>query len=94
MPQSTLYIQVKPRSRSNRIMRTEAGVVVCVTAPPVEGAANTAVIRALADALSVPKSHLAITSGSTSRFKQVIVNGLSQQELDRRIDAIVAHSPD
>lgn len=75
-------------------MRTEAGVVVCVTAPPVEGAANTAVIRALADALSVPKSHLAITSGSTSRFKQVIVNGLSQQELDRRIDAIVAHSPD
>ena len=85
MPDSTLHITVKPRSPRAGVARTSAGVEVRVNAPPVEGAANVAVIAALAGALGVPKSRLAITAGATGRVKRVTVNGLAQEELDARI---------
>jgi len=44
-----------------------------VRAVPEDGAANTALIRLLAETLGVPKSQLAIASGATQRLKQVRV---------------------
>ena len=90
MPGSTLYITVKPKSPRNEVLRTPEGVVVRVTAPPIEGAANTAVLKALAEALHLPKSRLAITAGSTGRLKRIIVSGLSAQELTD----CIAHLPE
>jgi uncharacterized protein (TIGR00251 family) len=85
---SVLYITVKPKSPKNAVTRTAEGVQVRVTAPPVEGAANTAVIATLARALGVPKSRLAITAGATGRVKRVTVRDLAQEELDARIDCL------
>ncbi|HEX2949351.1 MAG TPA: DUF167 domain-containing protein [Armatimonadota bacterium] len=88
MPDSSLHIIVKPKSSRNSVTRSTEGILVRVTAPPIEGAANTAVIKALAGALMVPKSHLVISAGATGRVKRVVVRGLSQEELARRIAAI------
>ncbi|MHB9025219.1 MAG: DUF167 domain-containing protein [Armatimonadota bacterium] len=85
MPASTLHITVKPKSPRNEVVRSHEGLLVRVTALPVEGAANTAVIETLARALGVPKSRLAITAGASGRVKRVTVDGLSQEELDARI---------
>ena len=85
MPESTLYITVRPKSSRNTITRTAEGITVQVTAAPVEGAANSAVIALLARALGVPKSRLAISAGATGRVKRVTVRGLAQEELDARI---------
>ncbi len=85
MPDSTFHITVKPKSPRAAVSRTAEGVLVRVTAAPVEGAANTAVILALAGALGVPKSRVEITAGATGRLKRVTVHGLAQEELDARL---------
>jgi len=60
-------------------------VVVRVNAPPVDGAANDAVIAALAEALDVPKRDIRIAAGATSRNKSLEIAGLSREEIARRL---------
>jgi len=62
-----------------------SALVVRVSAPPVEGAANEALLRMLSDALGVPASDLAIISGHHSRDKTLRVVGLSAAELQQRL---------
>jgi hypothetical protein len=45
-------------------------------APPVEGAANAALVEVLADALGVSRRAVSIVSGLTSRDKEVRVAGV------------------
>ncbi len=62
-----------------------SALVVRVSAPPVQGAANEALLRMLSDALGVPTSDLAIISGHHSRDKTLRVVGLSAAELKQRL---------
>jgi uncharacterized protein YggU (UPF0235/DUF167 family) len=59
---------------------------VRVGAPAVEGAANNALVRLLADELGVARRDVRIVAGATSRQKLVVVDGLEA-------DAIVARWP-
>jgi len=59
-----------------------------VTAPPVAGAANTAVVRLLAAALGVPPSCVTVVSGLQGRNKIVEVTGLGEIEIQRRLAGI------
>lgn len=88
MADSTLHITVKPKASRTGVARTVDGVQVRVSAPPVEGAANTAVVETLAKALGVPRGRVAITAGATGRVKRVTVRGLTQEELDARVAAL------
>jgi uncharacterized protein len=56
---------------------------VRVAAPPVEGAANAALIAFLAKALGRPRSSLHIVSGETARLKLVEIADLGDEELAR-----------
>ena len=62
-----------------------SALVVRVSAPPVEGAANEALLSMLSDALGVLTSDLAIISGHHSRDKTLRVVGLSASELKQRL---------
>ncbi len=62
-----------------------SAVVVRLSAPPVENAANEALIKMLSEALNVPTSDLAIISGHHSRNKTLRVVGLSAAELKQRL---------
>ena len=53
-------------------------ILVRLNAPPVDGAANEALIAFLSDILDVPRRSIAIVSGQTSRDKRVRVEGLDQ----------------
>lgn len=65
-------MQAKPSSREERVEKTdEAHFVVAVKEPPVEGRANAAIIRALAEHFGVATSCVRIVSGHTSRQKVV-----------------------
>ena len=65
-------LRVIPRARQNKITTDADGTIrVHITAAPVDGAANDAVIRALADFFDVPKSQINIVRGATSRDKVV-----------------------
>ena len=66
-------------------MDGEETVKVRVHAPPVDGEANDAVIRVLADALGLRRSELAIVAGATGRMKVIEAEGLTADEALERL---------
>jgi uncharacterized protein (TIGR00251 family) len=60
-------------------------LLVRVTAPPVDGAANSAVIEVLAGAFDVPRTAIEIVKGSHGRNKIVAIRGMSREQLLRRL---------
>lgn len=66
-----LALRVTPGARSEGIVIADSMLQVKVRARPTEGAANAAVIRLLAGALGLPKSHIELLRGDRSRDKLV-----------------------
>jgi uncharacterized protein (TIGR00251 family) len=54
-----------------------------VAAPPVDGAANEAIIRFFADRLDVPRSRVRLTTGASGRRKVVEIQGIGLEALAR-----------
>jgi uncharacterized protein len=85
---SLLSVAVVPRAGKSSIAQLADGTIqVRIAAPPVDGAANAALLRFLADILDVPRSRLAITSGVSSRRKRVSVGGVAPDEIEIRLQA-------
>jgi uncharacterized protein (TIGR00251 family) len=81
-----LAIRVQPRAKRTGVAGERGGaVVIRVSAPPVEGKANEAVEKLIADKLGVPKSAVAIVRGDSSRDKLVRIDGLSADEARTRL---------
>ena len=79
-------IRVMPRSSRTTVGGLRDGrLLVRVTAPPVDRAANDAAIAALAQALDVPARAVSITSGASARNKVVEVRGLTVAVLAARL---------
>ncbi len=87
----TLRIRVQPRaSRDALAGERDGALVVRLTAPPVEGAANEALGRVLGRALGVAPSRLWIVAGATGRNKRVAVQGVSLADVRARLEAALA----
>jgi hypothetical protein len=56
-------------------------IKLAITAPPVDGKANQAVVEYLAKLFSVPKSSITIVSGETGRNKLIAIRGLSAEQV-------------
>ena len=81
-----LSIKVQPRAAGNAIVGAQGNELkIKVTAPPVDSAANEAVLRLLADKLGCPPGALQLVRGQTSRHKIVAVRGLSAAEVMTRL---------
>ncbi len=84
---ATLSLRIQPRSSRNEAVRMEdGGIKIRLNAPPVDGAANEALIRFLADLLGVPKSGVEIVSGHTSKNKIVRIEGVSQETAEQLLN--------
>ena len=79
-------VHLVPRSSANTIrgVRNEA-LSVRLTAPPVDGAANRALVRFLASQLGVGRNQVEIVSGHKSRVKRIRVNGVSAADVRARL---------
>lgn len=65
-----LSVTVKTNARKNEVAKADDGTYrVAVTASPIEGKANKAVIKLLAEYFDVPKSHIEIIAGHSSKQK-------------------------
>jgi uncharacterized protein len=72
-------VHVQPRaSRSEIIGQHGAALKVRVQAPPIDGAANEALVRLLADSLGVPLRSVRVVAGATSRTKTVEIDGTTE----------------
>jgi uncharacterized protein YggU (UPF0235/DUF167 family) len=56
-----------------------------VAAPPVDDAANEALVRFLAERLEVTRDALTLAAGRTGRSKVIVVQGLSPAQVERRL---------
>jgi uncharacterized protein YggU (UPF0235/DUF167 family) len=54
-------------------------------APPVDGAANEALVALLAERLGIPKRAIRIVRGATSRQKTVEITGMTMEEVEQRV---------
>lgn len=79
-------LRVIPRASKTTLAGVRDGrLLLRVTAPPVDGAANTAVVAALAKMLGVPKSAVRVVDGETSRNKSVEVTGIGEAVVLQRL---------
>jgi uncharacterized protein len=81
-----LSVRVIPRARTTECTGVRnTSLVVRVAAPPVEGAANEALIRFFADALRVPARSIQILSGDRGRQKRVAIAGVTAATVRLRL---------
>lgn len=87
-------MRVQPRARRNEIVELlgDGALKIRLTAPPVGGKANQALIKFLAKLLGVAKSKIEIRSGAASRNKLILVKGLTAQEIREKIKAALSSS--
>ncbi len=81
-----LSVRVQPRSSRNEVVGEYNGAIkIKVKSPPVEGAANDALIAYLSKLLKRPKSSITIFSGHRSKEKRLRIDGISVQEVERAL---------
>lgn len=82
----TIECRVTPRASRNTIKGWREGVLmVNLTAPPVEGRANKALIEIISKELGVRKSAISIIAGKTSRNKVVFIEGLTAEQVGKTL---------
>jgi hypothetical protein len=75
-----LAVKVQPRAHRDEIIGlVGAELKIKVAAPPVDSAANAALLRLLAEKLCCPRSSVQLVRGATVRHKRVAVLGLTPE---------------
>lgn len=84
---AALAVRVTPRASKNEIVevRNDGTVKVHLTAPPVEGKANQALLDFLSAILDVPLSRLEVVAGATGRDKLISVLEMDSATLHKKI---------
>jgi len=79
----TIKVRLLPRSSREEVVGKEGELYrIKVTAPPVDGKANAALVKLLAKKLRVPKKNIAILSGDTSRVKTIRIDNLPPDRIE------------
>ena len=81
-----ISLKVQPRASRNEI----AGLIgnelkIKVTAPPVDSAANEAVLEFLAETFGCARNQLELLRGATSRHKQILVRGMAADQIEEKL---------
>jgi len=77
-----LKLRIIPRAAKNAIQGEHGDALkIRLSAPPVEGAANTALVKFLSKATDVPRSRIQILSGATGRNKRVLLTGCTSDSI-------------
>jgi uncharacterized protein (TIGR00251 family) len=83
----TIEILVQPRASRAKIGPMHGGrLKVAVTAPPVDGEANAAVIALLARRLGVARGDIAVVAGASSRRKTLRIANVTQRQVEEMIE--------
>jgi uncharacterized protein (TIGR00251 family) len=84
---SALAIRVTPRASHNEIVEilSDGTVKIRLTAPPVEGKANQALIEFLSDVLDIPTSRIEIVAGENGRDKLVSIMDMDAVSVQQKI---------
>jgi hypothetical protein len=86
-PQGVLLrVHLQPRAAHNRLIGLHGETLkIALTAPPVDNAANSALLAFLAALLRVPRSSVLLVSGKKSREKRVLISTTDPQYVTQRL---------
>jgi uncharacterized protein (TIGR00251 family) len=78
VPDTLVRVRVQPGAKRDEIVGKRDGVLLIrVTAPPIEGRANKAACKLLAELAGIPKSRVEVVRGASSRDKTIRLAGLA-----------------
>ena len=81
-----LSVKLQPRASKNEIGAPLGDELkIKVTAPPVDAAANQALIELLADTLGCSRGHVELLRGQTSRHKTILLHGFKAADVLQRL---------
>ncbi|MGD0017539.1 MAG: DUF167 family protein [Verrucomicrobiia bacterium] len=79
-----LNIRVVPRASKTEVQGVLGDALkIRLQAPPVDGKANAALVKFLADKLGIAKSNVTLLSGETGRVKRVLIQSLDEDGISR-----------
>jgi uncharacterized protein len=81
-------VKVHPRAHKDAVTGVIGDALkLALTAPPVDGTANQAVIEFFADLFAISRSSITIASGETSRNKVIHVSGISAEQVRQKLQS-------
>ena len=84
----TLTLHIQPGARKTEVAgRHGEALKIRLAAPPVDGKANEALLRFVAETLGLPKSAVSLKSGQTSRRKVLEISGTTNEAVARLAQA-------
>jgi hypothetical protein len=87
-----LAVKVVPKASKSEIVGWENDVLkIRIKAVPEKGKANEELIDFLSETLDIPKSHISLVGGKTSRNKKVKLDGISSDAFQEKIKAILTN---
>lgn len=88
-----ISIYVQPRASKTEIIGIhQNSLKIKLTSPPVEGAANSLLIKFISKELGIAKSKIVLTSGDKSRNKKLVIKGCSKEEVIQKLTANIQES--
>lgn len=78
-----LQIRISPNASKNEIIITDDVVKVKITAQPIDGKANKALIEFLSKQFKVPKTSIEIIKGETSKDKTLLIKVFEEQKVSK-----------
>jgi hypothetical protein len=84
-----LSVKIQPRASKNEIKPAQGGELrICVTEPPVDAAANEALIRLLAETLDCARNRIEIVRGHKSRHKILKLYGMKSEMVSSALEPL------
>ncbi len=81
-----IQVKITPRSSKNAFEGWQGDVLrIRLHAVPEKGEANEELISFLSESFEVPKSHIRLVSGQTSRLKRIEIRGMSLKEIELKL---------
>ena len=95
---AAITVKVTPRAKKTAVagLMDDGTIKIKIAAPPVDGAANKALIEFLSETLGLPKSQVDIVAGETSERKLISLVGISPDKVDSILRGLAgaAEEPD
>lgn len=76
-----LNLKISPNSSKNMFLVEETGLKVKITAQPIDGKANKALIEFLSKQFRVPKTYFEIIKGETSKDKTILIKNIDEEKI-------------
>ncbi len=78
-----ISFKISPNASKNEIIKTEDGIKIKITAQPVDGKANKALVEFLSKQFKIPKTSIEIVKGHTSKEKTLLIKTTDSVKKDQ-----------